>query len=219
MFYFLHLSAVSAGIQKLEEELGASIENEDASSVHTLTESQEFKSDNQPSNQEQASGEKNIHQSAEGGTCQGGISQSMSYKLLGEESIKDQCTDDKSVRNSILPVASINAEAKSSQENCPGLKDKTVDTERTVTETLYSQSGLFERALGAQEFKESNAGGTVDLPDLTGAKDTVDFEVKGNKDTGAISKSLNLSSRTETPDIGDTDKTLDTSRVTKKGDT
>ena len=203
------MSAVSAGIQKLEEELGASIENEDASSVHTLTESQEFKSDNQPSNQEQASGEKNIHQSAEEGTCQGGISQSMSYKVLGEESIKDQCTDDKSVRNSILPVAS----------NCPGLKDKTVDTERTVTETPYSQSGLFGRALGAQEFKESNAGGTVDLPDLTVAKDTVDFEVKGNKDTGAISKSLNLSSRTEKPDISDTDKKLDTSRVTKKGDT
>ena len=211
------MSAVSAGIQKLEEELGASIENEDASSVHTLTESQEFKSDNQPSNQEQATGEKNIHQSAEEGTCQGGISQSTSYKLLGEESIKDQCTDDKSVRNSILPVASINAEAKSSQENCPGLKDKTVDTERTVTETPYSQSGLFGR--GAQEFKESNAGGTVDLPDLTGAKDTIDFGVKGNKDTGAISKSLHLSGRTETPDIGDTDKTLDTSRVTKKGDT
>lgn len=58
----------------------------------------------------------------------------------------------------------------------------------------------------------------MDLFDLTGVKDIVDFEVKGNKDIGVISKSLNLSSRIEILDIGDIDKILDISRVIKKGD-
>lgn len=53
----------------------------------------------------------------------------------------------------------------------------------------------------------------MDLFDLTGVKDIVDFEVKGNKDIGVISKS-----RIEILDIGDIDKILDISRVIKKGD-
>lgn len=45
------MTATSAGIQKLEEELGASIENEDTASLSTLTESREFRSENQATEQ------------------------------------------------------------------------------------------------------------------------------------------------------------------------
>lgn len=203
--------AISAGIQKLEEELGASIGNEDACSVHTLTESSEFKSDNQLSNQKEATGEKIVQQSAEEGTCQSGISQPVPTSLLREESSEDQCTDDKSTMNSNVPVASTNAESMDRKENYLGSssKNKTVDTERTVTKAPYSESKFFEGASSAQKFKDITAAGKVDLHDFTRQKETGDSEVTGNKDTGAMNKILNFSSRTDTPDISDTDNTLD----------
>lgn len=110
-----------------------------------------------------------------------------------------------------MPVASTNAESMDRKENYLGSssKNKTVDTERTVTKAPYSESKFFEGASSAQKFKDITAAGKVDLHDFTRQKETGDSEVTGNKDTGAMNKILNFSSRTDTPDISDTDKTLD----------
>ena len=196
------MSAISAGIQQLEEELGASIEKEDASSVYTLTESREFKSESQPTNEGHAVGQ----QIPEEDISQVGISLPTPNTPLVKGSGDDQSIDNRIATDSDMFAAVKKADTVEINEGFPGSKDRTVDTEGTVTERHDSDSGLFREASSVQEYKDVSTADTADIDDLARTRtvhvETDGTEVRRVEDTGAIRKTRVTCDITKKPDTG-----------------
>ena len=201
---YLCFLATSASIQKLEEELGASIENEDTASLSTLTESKEFNSQTKSKGLEA----KNTEQD-----------QVMQQKT-GEDI--NQCKADTSTnQGSDHSMENTTSQASEANDNAPFSSNKSIN--RTV-----EAEAITGKVLGTANMSQIEQGTyeTVETDDISNKEYICDkSQTAGTSDrtqeldTGDTTETVDTSDRTQTVDIGDITETVDTSDRTQTVDT
>ncbi|KAJ7385441.1 KxDL motif-containing protein 1 [Desmophyllum pertusum] len=183
--------AISAGIQKLEEELGASIENEDTSSLSTLTASREFNCESQTRNQGLAVGQQVISQNPEEDKSHVGVhAASCSTTLeLGN-------SDDQSIENrTATDIAIAKTKTVEITDDCLESEDSTVEN-TAVIQTQDNDSGPLDDTSSVQENERISR--TIDTNDSSRTVDTSD-----------TSRRLDTNDSNRTVDTSDTSRTQD----------
>ena len=203
-------AATSAGIQKLEEELGASIENEDASSRSTLTETHRLDHESQTSDQQVVAGQQSTDQDTRedisqvdipAATCSTGITSEL--RTHGDQS-EDRTT-------TTLDSASAKAKGVEINEDYLETENETVE-ETEGFDSQDTDNGSLRDALSVHESKDSDR--TVDTDEISRTIDTSD-EVRSvdTSDTSAAVDTSDASGMVNTSDLISTGEKSDTSRT------
>lgn len=204
------MAAISAGIQKLEEELGASIENEDTSSLSTLTASREFNCESQTRNQGLAVGQQVISQNPEEDKSHVGVhAASCSTTLeLGN-------SDDQSIENrTATDIAIAKTKTVEITDDCLESEESTVEN-TAVIQTQDNDSGPLDDTSSVQENERISR--TIDTSDSSRTVDTSD--TSRTLDTSDASRTLDSNDSNRTVDTSDTSRRLDTNDSNRTVDT
>ena len=225
-------AATSAGIQKLEEELGASIENEDASSMNTLTEERRLDHESQTSGQQLVVGQQSTDQDTKDNISQVDIpAATCSTGITSELRTHNDQSEDRTTTT--LDIASARTNGAEINEDHLETENATVGE----TEGFNSQdtdNGSPRDALSVlHESKDSNR--TVDTDEISRTIDTSDVIGSGDKsdtraavdtsdpsgagDTSDLIRTVDKSDMGRTLDPVDTSGTVDTSEVNRTVDT
>ena len=222
-------SAISAGIQKLEEELGASIESEDVSSLGTLSEKHGLDHESQTSVHQLDAGQQSTDQDTEENISQVDVP-AVTYSATSEVRTCDDQSEDGTATT--LDIASAKTDIVEINEDY--LEPKNATAEKT--EGFKSQdtdSGSLRDALSVQKDKDIN--GTVDTDEISRTIDTSDViksvdtsDTRVTVDTSdpsgrtldplATSGTVDTSNMILTLGTSDTSRTLDTSDMTRSLD-
>lgn len=205
----LCLLATSASIQKLEEELGASIENEDTASLSTLTESKEFnsqtkskgveaKNTEQDQVMQQKTGEEINQCKADTSTNQGS-DHSMENTTAQASEAKDNTSgsSNKSIKRTV------ETEAITGRDTCEAVKTNDISKKEYICDTSQT-AGTSEKT------QRLDTGDTTETVDTSGTTQTVGI--------GDITERVDTSDSIQTLDIGDTTETVVTSDRTQTED-
>lgn len=209
-------AAISAGIQKLEEELGASIENGDASSTGTLTERHRFDCESQTTNQQLVVGQQAKDQNTEEDISQEDVADATSSTTLELGTGDDQSVEDRT--GTPLDIAIANTKSVEINE------DYLVPEDRTVEKTEDNDNGSLRDASSVQNNKDiirtvdtDEISRTVDTNDVIRSVDTSDMS--GTVDTSDTSRTVDTIDMTRTVDTSDMSRTVVTSDMSRTVDT
>ena len=179
------ISAVSAGIQKLEEELGASIESEDVSSMGTLSEKHGLDHESQTSE----------------------------HQLVARQQSTDQNTkEDISQVDKPADACGTTSELRSSDDQSEDRTDTTLDiacakTEKVeINEDYHEPKNAFAEKTESFKSHDTDSGSLRDEPSVQKDKD-----INGTVDTDEISGTIDPSDVIKLVDTSDTWSTVDTS--------
>ena len=220
---FVVNAAISAGIQKLEEELGASIENEDAPSMVTLSEKHRLDHESQTSDQQLVAGQ----QATDQGTKQD-ISQvdipvtAVTCGITSELRTRNDQSEDRTATT--LDIASTKTNRVEINEDYLEPENATVEKTEGFT-TQDTDDGCLRDASSVQRNKDimrtvdsveisrtidtSEEIGSLDTKDTTGIVDTSD--TSKIVDTSDLNRSVDTSDLTRSVDTSDMRETVDTS--------
>lgn len=207
------MAAISAGIQKLEEELGASIENEDTSSLGTLTESQEFSCRHQATNQHLAAGHQAVDQITEEG-----VNQEEPHPAMCSSTSESGKSDDQSVENRpaaesdivVTKIKDVETSLESEDTNEENL-DKEFKTQDTDNGSLGEASSVQENQDKIRTVDTDEANKTVDRSGMIQTVDT--DEMSGTVDTNEIIRTVDTDEVTKTVDTNEISRTVDTDKT------
>lgn len=187
-------SAISAGIQRLEEELGASIENEDVSSMGTLSEKHKLDHESQTSDQQLVVEQQSTDQDTKEDISQEDIP-AVTCSTTSELRTHNDQSEDRTAAS--LDVASAKTERVEIIEDYFEPENATV--EKTEGFNLQdTDNGSLRDALSVQKSKDINS--TVDTDEINRTMDTSD-----------VIKSVDTNDTRTTVDTSDSSETVDTS--------
>lgn len=240
LFHFFLMAAISAGIQKLEEELGASIENEDTSSSKTLTESQEYSCESQTTNQQLTAVQQAIGHDAKEDISQvegHGAKRSSSSEIRksDDESVENKTTCTTGLDNVVTEMKRVEInecclksegsnvenmeEIKIHDTDNGSLKDTCTSEESQDMIRMVDTDGMI-RTVGTsdmiQTIDEIDISGTLDTSDMTQTVDTLSNKASEALETsmGDVNHTVETSEITRTTDTSDITQTVDTSEET-----
>jgi len=193
--------AISAGIQRLEEELGASIENEDVSSMDTLSEKRKLDHESQTSDQQLVVGQQSTDQDTKEDISQEDIPV-VTCSTTSELRTHNDQSEDRTAAS--LDIASAKTERVEIIEDYFEPENATVEK----TEGFNSQdtdNGSLRDALSVQKSKDINS--TVDTDEINRTTDTSD--VIRSVDTNDTRTTVDTSDSSETVDTSDLIGTVD----------
>lgn len=209
---FVSNAATSAGIQKLEEELGASIENEDASSMSTLTEEHRLHHESQTSDQQFVAGQQSTDQDTKDDISQVDIpAATCSNSTTSELRTHNDQSEDRTT--TMLDIAIAKVKGVKINEDYLETENATVEE----TEGFNSQdtdSGSPRDALSVHEIKDTCSNRTVDTDEISRTIDASDvIRSVGTSDTSAAVHTSDASGMVNTSDLISTGDESDTSRT------
>ena len=235
---FVLNAAISAGIQKLEEELGASIENEDASSMGTLSEKHALEHESQPSDDQLVVGQQATEQNTEETSSQ--VDVSVTCKTMSEIRTSYNQSENRTAR--ILDITSAKTERVEINEGYLEPQDTTAEktedfkTQDTDNSSLRDASSVqkskdIDRTVDTDEIsrtidtsdvirsvEKSDVSRTFDPVDTRGTVDTTDV-ISRSVDTSDTSGTVDLSDVIRSVGTGDTSGTVNTSELNLTVDT
>lgn len=220
------MAAISAGIQKLEEELGASIENEDTSFSKTLTESQEYSCESQTTNQQLTDVQQAIDQDAEEDINQVEVqgakhSSSSEIRKSDDESVESRtATGLDNVVTEMKRVEIDEGRLKSEGSNVENMEEiKINDTDNgSLRDTCTS--GVKESQDMIRMVDTDGMIRTVGTSDMIRTVDEID--ISGTLDTSDMTQRVdtsNTASEAQETSMGDVNRTEKTSEITCTTDT
>jgi len=209
-------NATSSGIQKLEEELGASVENEDTASLSTLTESKEFNSDSQSTNQGIKNAEQEVKQKNTGEVVRQGSDLSVENRTAQTTEMKMQDSDN----GSLTSVSSVYSMSRTVETEDISMAVSIVNLERTVDinkiniseDNSQTSQTVDTRQVGdvTGTVDNGDTSGTVDTCGITEAVDISDKSLAEDSDcttqaevTGDITRTAHTSNLKQTIDMGE----------------
>jgi len=213
-------SAISAGIQRLEEELGASIENEDVSSMDTLSEKRKLDHESQTSDQQLVVGQQSTDQDTKEDISQEDIPV-VTCSTTSELRTHNDQSEDRTAAS--LDIASAKTERVEIIEDYFKPENATVEK----TEGFNSQdtdNGSLRDALSVQKSKDINS--TVDTDEINRTTDTSDVirsvdtnDTRTTVDTSDLIGTVDKGDASRTSEPVDTCGTVDTSNMNLTVDT
>ena len=200
MFYLLKITATSAGIHKLEEELGASVETEDTASLSTLTESKESNSDSQSTNQGIKNAEQEVKQKKTGEVVRQGSDLSVENRTAQTTEMKMQDSDN----GSLTSVSSVHSMSRTVETEDISMAVSVVNLERTVD---INKINISE--------DNSQTSQTVDTRQVGDVTETVNNgDTSGTVDTCGITEAVDISDKSLAEDSGCTTQAEVTGDIT-----
>ena len=211
---FVVNAAISAGIQKLEEELGASIENEDAPSMVTLSEKHGLDHESQTSDQQLVAGQQATDQDTKTDISQVDIPvTTVTCGITSELRTHNDQSEDRTATT--LDIASAKTEKVEINEDYLEPENATVQKTEGLT-TQDTDDGCLRDASSVQRNKDimrtvdsDEISRTIDTSDVIGSLDTKD--TTGIVDTSDLTRSVDTSDMTRSVDTSDMRETVDTS--------
>jgi len=221
-------AAVSAGIQKLEEGLSASIENEDESSMETLTEKHGLDHESETSDHQLVDGERSTNQDTKKDISRVDES-AAAHSITSDLRTSEDQSEDRTVTTFDLDHENETKRVETN-EDCMYLEPENATVEKIEGFKIQDTgSGSLRNASSVQRDQDiissvysdeisktidtSDVFGSLDTQDTTGIVDTT------KEETSEIIKSVGISNTSRTVDTTDPNGTVDTSGMTRSLDT